>query len=70
MGIAIDKGFINNVDDPISKHLKIPLSTKNLDKRKEKITIANLLTMSSGLECNDWDKKSEGQEDKVYKKKD
>jgi CubicO group peptidase (beta-lactamase class C family) len=26
--------------------------------------------MSSGLDCNDWDKKSEGQEDKVYRKKD
>lgn len=26
--------------------------------------------MSSGLDCNDWDKKSKGQEDKVYRKKD
>ena len=26
--------------------------------------------MSTGLDCNDWDKKSKGQEDKVYKKKD
>ncbi len=70
MGIAIDKGFIDNVNDPVSKYLKSPVPTKNLDKRKEKITIANLLTMSSGFECNDWDKKSKGQEDKVYKKKD
>jgi len=26
--------------------------------------------MSSELDCNDWDKKSAGQEDKVHKKKD
>ncbi|WP_456438743.1 serine hydrolase domain-containing protein [Psychroserpens sp.] len=70
LGIAIDKGFIDNVNDPISKYLKSPIPKKNLDERKEKITIKHLLTMSSGLDCNDWDKKSKGQEDKVYKKKD
>lgn len=70
LGIAIDKGFIDNVDDPISKYLKSPVPTKNLDERKDKITIRHLLTMSSGLDCNDWDKKSKGQEDKVYRKKD
>ncbi len=70
MGIAINKGFINSVDDPISKYLKTPVPTQNLDERKAKITIKHLLTMSSGLDCNDWDKKSKGQEDKIYKKKD
>ena len=70
LGIAIDKGFIESVDDPISKYLKKPSPTKNLDQRKKEITIKHLLTMSSGLDCNDWDKNSKGQEDKVYKKKD
>ncbi len=70
MGIAIDKGFIDHVNDPISKYLKKPVPQKNIDTRKEKITIKHLLTMSTGLECNDWDKKSKGQEDKVYRKKD
>ena len=70
MGIAIDKGFIEDVDDPILKYLKKPIPNKNLDKRKGKITIKHLLTMSSGLDCNDWDKKSEGHEDKVYRKND
>ena len=70
LGIAIDKGFIDSVNDPISKYLKRPIPNKNLDQRKEKITIKHLLTMSSGLDCNDWNKKSQGQEDKVYKKKD
>ena len=70
LGIAIDKGFIDSIDDPISKYLKSPVPTKNLDKRKDKITIRHLLTMSPGFDCNDWDKKSKGQEDRVYKKKD
>ena len=70
MGIAIDKGFIENVDDPISKYLKNPTPNKNLDERKDKITIKHLLIMSSGLDCNDWDKNSKGQEDKIYRKKD
>ena len=69
-GIAIDRGFIKSVDDPISKYLKAPVPTKNLDERKKKITIKHLLTMSSGLDCNDWDKKSKGQEDRVYRKRD
>ncbi|NHF60100.1 serine hydrolase [Flavobacteriaceae bacterium TP-CH-4] len=70
LGIAIDKGFIDNINDPINKYLKNPIPKKNLDVRKEKITIKHLLTMSSGLDCDDWDKKSKGQEDRVYKKKD
>ncbi|RMA64789.1 serine hydrolase domain-containing protein [Ulvibacter antarcticus] len=70
MGIAIDKGFIESIDDPISKYLKNPIPNKNLDERKEKITIKHLLTMSSGLDCNDFDRKSKGQEDKIYRKKD
>lgn len=70
MGIAIDKGFITDIDDPISKYIKYPVAKKNVDQRKEKITIRHLLTMSSGLDCNDWDKKSKGQEDRVYRKRD
>jgi CubicO group peptidase (beta-lactamase class C family) len=70
MGIAIDKGFIKDVNEPISKYLKKPVPTKNLDKGKYDITIRDLLTMSSGLDCNDWDKSSKGQEDRVYKEKD
>ncbi len=70
LGIAIDKGLIGSVDDPISKYIKSKVPKRNLDSRKDKITIRHLLTMSSGLDCNDWDKKSKGQEDRVYKKND
>lgn len=70
MGIAVDKGFIESVNDPISKYIKSLVPTKNLDERKNEITIKHLLTMSTGLDCNDWDKKSKGREDKIYKKSD
>ena len=70
LGIAIDQGFIESVNDPISKYLDFSEENKNFDPRKTQITIKHLITMSSGLDCNDWDKRSKGQEDKVYKKKD
>lgn len=70
IGIALDRGFIQNVNDPISKYLNQFGSIKHLDPLKNTITIKHLLTMSGGLDCNDWDKKSKGQEDKVYRQKD
>jgi CubicO group peptidase (beta-lactamase class C family) len=70
LGIAIDQGFIESADDPISKYISQPIPRKNIDERKKSITIHHLLTMSTGLDCNDWDKKSKGQEDRVYRKKD
>ncbi len=70
LGIALDKGFIESIDDPISKYLKALSPQKHLDVRKDSITIKHLITMSAGWDCNDWDKKSKGQEDRVYKKKD
>ena len=70
MGIALDKGLIKSLDDPVLNYLKDLKPQKNLDERKGQITLRHLLTMSSGLECNDWDPKSRGQEDRVYRKKD
>lgn len=70
MGIAIDKGYIASVNDPIANYISIPKPNNHPDPRKDSITIAHLLTMSSGLDCDDWDKHSPGQEDRVYKQKD
>ncbi len=47
IGIAIDKGYINSVNDRVCEILP-----RFCDAGKEKITIEHLLTMSSGL---DWD---------------
>lgn len=53
MGIAIDKGYIEGI------HLKVldffPNRTfENTDARKQNMTIYHLLTMSAGLEWDEW----------------
>ncbi|MEM6895202.1 MAG: serine hydrolase [Bacteroidota bacterium] len=70
IGIAVDKGLIEDINDPIQKYLGPLKPLKNKSEAKSRITLKHLLTMSSGWDCNDWDKKSKGQEDKVYRKKD
>jgi len=52
-GIAIDKEFIQGVDDKIFDYF--PDYSELLDEQKEKITVKHLLTMSSGFEWNEWD---------------
>lgn len=52
VGIALDKRYIKNVNQPIFEFF--PEKTiANLDERKQAITLANLLTMASGLQCRD-----------------
>jgi CubicO group peptidase (beta-lactamase class C family) len=46
VGIAIDEGYIESVDEPITNYLPELLEK---DKRFKSITIRNLLTMSSGI---------------------
>ena len=52
IGIAIDKGFIKNVNQSIFDFL--PEHQQYAKGGKAKITIEHLLTMSSGLEWNEW----------------
>lgn len=47
VGIAIDDGLISSVDDPVSKYIP------KFANEKYKITIRDLLTMSSGLDWNE-----------------
>jgi CubicO group peptidase (beta-lactamase class C family) len=58
MGIAIEKGLIRSVNDSISLYL--PGLPKD---GKEKITIKDLLNMRSGLDADDSDPASPGNED-------
>lgn len=65
MGIALDKGYVKSIDDPVQAYFKDdPRFTQH-----PTLTIRHLLTMSTGLDCNDWDPTSKGQEDRVYKKR-
>jgi len=53
IGIAIKKGYIQSVDDPIARYLK-NLPT-NWNAEKNKIQIKHLLSMTSGLSWNNDD---------------
>jgi CubicO group peptidase (beta-lactamase class C family) len=70
IGIAIDQGKIPSVREKVSTLLPRHEETLLKDPKKAQITIEDLLTMRSGLDCNDWDPRSPGQEDKMYKQVD
>ena len=53
VGIAIDHGFIQSVDDNIFSFF--PEYTYLKNERKDNISLAHLLTMTSGLQWNEWD---------------
>jgi len=50
VGIAIDKGYIKSVKQPVLDLLK-GREVANVDTRKKAMTLEHLLTMSSGLAC-------------------
>lgn len=67
VGIAVDKGFIKSEDEKINRFFPEYFNKKDSLSLKSQITIRDLLNMHSCLDCNDWDKNSPGQEDKVYR---
>lgn len=65
-GMAIDRGFIASEQDYIFQYLDANRPVKNPDPRKDSITIEDLLTMSSVLECDDNNMFSRGHEERMY----
>ena len=53
VGFALEQGYIDSIDDPIAKYL--PDHRHLLTSGKEKITLRQLLTMTSGLAWDEWD---------------
>jgi len=54
IGVAIDQGYIQNVDEPILKLLP-NRTVNNADPRKQFITLENVLTMTSGIDWQEGD---------------
>ncbi|MDX1530719.1 MAG: serine hydrolase [Rhodothermales bacterium] len=69
VGIAIDRGALPGADAPALQYLDARPEL-HPDPRKDQITVEDLLTMSSILECNDWNSFSSGNEERMYLRED
>ncbi|WMW79655.1 serine hydrolase [Undibacterium cyanobacteriorum] len=65
-GAAIDRGYIGSIQSPILPILQRKDRLENPDPRKSRITVGDLLTMSSMLECDDQNQFSRGNEERMY----
>ena len=69
VGIALDEKLIPGLDSRIVDLLPSAVPPyRNPDPRKAKITLSDLLSMRSGLACDDYDDRSPGNEQNVYDK--
>jgi len=65
VGIAIDRGLLR-LDTRVLPFFPDKQPVQNPDPRKDAITVEDLLTMSSVLECDDWTDFSRGNEERMY----
>ncbi len=66
VGIAIDRGWISSVRATVGSFFPELSDLAHPDPRKSEMTIEDLLTMSSVLECDDTNPFSRGNEERMY----
>ena len=66
VGAAIDRKLLPGVGARVLPYFKDRQPLQNPDVRKQQITVEDFLTMSSLLECNDWNEFSRGNEERMY----
>ncbi|MCI0692130.1 beta-lactamase family protein [candidate division KSB1 bacterium] len=64
-GIALQEGYLKNIDQTLSEFYDLK-KYRNFNEGKAKVTLKNLLTMSSGFDGFDFDEKSIGNEENMY----
>ncbi|TAE24246.1 MAG: class C beta-lactamase-related serine hydrolase [Cytophagales bacterium] len=69
VGIATDKGLFANEQERVLSLFNYP-NYANMDPRKQAWTINDFLTMRTGLDCNDNNPSSIGNEENMYPKSD
>jgi CubicO group peptidase (beta-lactamase class C family) len=70
VGIAIDRGEIPSLDARVVDLLPEYAEPLSADPLKARMTVRDLLTMRSGLDCDDWNPDSPGHEDRMYRRRD
>jgi CubicO group peptidase (beta-lactamase class C family) len=61
VGVAVDQGLLS-IDDTLGELIEDLDAHANPDARKAAIRVVDLLNMSSGLACDDWNRLSPGRE--------
>jgi CubicO group peptidase (beta-lactamase class C family) len=69
VGIAIDRGLLASDTERVTPLLPYD-AYANPDPRKASLTLRDLLTMRSGLACDDWNGSSPGNESRMYQSAD
>jgi CubicO group peptidase (beta-lactamase class C family) len=70
VGAAIDSGALESVNQPVMPLFEDRVPHRHDTPAKQAITVRDLLTMRSALDCNDWDPASPGNEERMYRRRD
>lgn len=54
VGIAVDKGYVASIDDPVFSYFSGTRYSSLFDKKKKEISIRDLISMKSGFACEEF----------------